>query len=279
MKNLQASSSKQVVIITGSSTGIGRSAVEIFSAAGWIVAATMRTPEKEHSLGALPGVELKVLDVTNTESIKQTVKDIYEHYGRIDAVVNNAGYGLVGVFEDTTEEQVRRQFDTNVFGLMSVCREVIPYLRKQGFGRIINVSSVGGRITLPLYSSYHSTKWAVEGFTESLQFELAPFGIRTVLIEPGAIKTDFYDRSADRAELAGSSPYKSYADQVYSQFEAAAKGAESPVNVAKKILHAASVRSPKTRYAVGGNAPALLALRKVLPESVFTGMVKMILKA
>ena len=279
MTNSPASSSKQVVIITGSSTGIGRAAVETFSAAGWIVAATMRTPEKEKILGNLPGVELNVLDVTNTDSIKQAIKDVYERYGRIDAVVNNAGYGLVGVFEDTTEEQIRRQFDTNVFGLMAVCREVIPYLRKQKFGRIINVSSVGGRITLPLYSSYHSTKWAVEGFTESLQFELAPFGIRTVLIEPGAIKTDFYDRSADRAELPGTSPYKSYADQVYSQFDVAAKGAESPINVAKKILYAATVRSPKTRYAVGGNAPALLVLRKVLPESLFTGMVKMILKA
>lgn len=279
MTKSQPSSSQQVVIITGSSTGIGRAAVETFSAAGWIVAATMRTPEKENILGNLPGVELKVLDVTNTDSIKQTIKDVYERYGRIDAVVNNAGYGLVGVFEDTTEEQIRRQFDTNVFGLMAVCREVIPFFRKQGFGRIINVSSVGGRITLPLYSSYHSTKWAVEGFTESLQFELAPFGIRTILIEPGAIKTDFYDRSADRTELPGTSPYKRYADQVYYQFDAAAKGAESPTKVAKKILHAATIRSPKTRYAVGGNAPALLALRKVLPESVFTGMVKMILKA
>lgn len=279
MTNYQESSPKKVVIITGSSTGIGRAAAETFSAAGWIVAATMRTPTKETSLGELPGVELNALDVTDTNSIKQTIKDVHQSYGRIDAVVNNAGYGLVGVFEDTTEEQIRRQFETNVFGLMAVCREIIPYLRTQGFGRIINVSSVGGRITLPLYSSYHSTKWAVEGFTESLQFELAPFGIRTVLIEPGAIKTDFYDRSADRAELTSSSPYKSYADKVYRQFDAAAKGAESPKNVAKKILHAASVRSPKTRYAVGGNAPALLALRKVLPESVFTGMVKMILKA
>jgi NAD(P)-dependent dehydrogenase (short-subunit alcohol dehydrogenase family) len=279
MTKSQTSSSQKVVIVTGSSTGIGRAAVETFSKAGWIVAATMRTPAKEKELGNLPGVELKVLDVTNTASIKQAIKDVYDRYGRIDAVVNNAGYGLVGVFEDTTEEQIRRQFETNVFGLMAVCREVIPYLRKQGFGRIINISSVGGRITLPLYSSYHSTKWAVEGFTESLQFELAPFGIRTVLIEPGAIKTDFYDRSADRAKLPNSSPYKSYADQVYNQFDTAAKGAEGPQVVAKKILQAASVKSPKTRYAVGGNAPALIALRKVLPESVFTGMVKMILKA
>jgi NAD(P)-dependent dehydrogenase (short-subunit alcohol dehydrogenase family) len=279
MTKSQASSSQKVVIVTGSSTGIGRAAVETFSEAGWIVAATMRTPAKEKELSKMPGVELKVLDVTNTDSIKQAIKDVYDRYGRIDAVVNNAGYGLVGVFEDTTEEQIRRQFDTNVFGLMAVCREVIPYLRKQGFGRIINISSVGGRITLPLYSSYHSTKWAVEGFTESLQFELAPFGIRTILIEPGAIKTDFYDRSADRAKLPSSSPYKSYADQVYNQFDTAAKGAKGPQIVAKKILLAASVKSPKTRYAVGGNAPALIALRKVLPESVFTGMVKMILKA
>ena len=276
-KSSSKKSSNKVVLVTGSSSGIGRSTVESFSAAGWTVVATMRTPQKEKLLQKLPGVELIALDVTDNDSIKTVVKKVFEDHGRIDAVVNNAGYGLVGVFEDTTEEQIRRQFDTNVFGLMSVCREVIPFMRSQGFGHIINVSSVGGRITLPLYSAYHSTKWAVEGFTESLQFELGGFGIKTVLIEPGAIKTDFYDRSADRTELEFNSPYKAYADHVYGQYDSAAQSAVGPEVVAKVILKAATTNKPKQRYPVGGNAPALMKLRKFLPEKIFTGMLKKVL--
>lgn len=273
-----AKSERKLALITGSSSGIGRATVEAFSAAGWDVVATLRSPEKETSLQNLPGVVLKKLDVTDVDTITAVLKETYKEFGRIDAVVNNAGYGLVGVFEDLEDGQIRRQFDTNVFGLMSVCREVIPYLRKQGFGHIINVSSVGGQITFPLYSAYHSTKWAVEGFTESLQFELNRFGIKTVLIEPGAIKTDFYDRSADRAKVTLGSPYKSFVDHMNIQFDKAAETAESPVGVARIIVKAASTNKPKQRYAVGGNAPALIALRKMLPASAFTGMVKKVLK-
>lgn len=271
-------STRKLALVTGSSSGIGRATVEAFSAAGWDVVATLRSPEKEATLQKLPGVVLKKLDVTNVETIRSVLTETITEYGRIDAVVNNAGYGLVGVFEDLEEQQIRRQFDTNVFGLMSVCREVIPHLRQQGFGHIINVSSVGGQITFPLYSAYHSTKWAVEGFTESLQFELSGFGIKTVLIEPGAIKTDFYDRSADRAKQKVGSPYKSFVDHMYTQFDKASETAESPDGVARTIVKAASTSKPKQRYAVGGNAPALLALRKVLPARAFTGMVKKALK-
>jgi len=278
MTSLPLTKIQNVAIVTGSSSGIGRTVVEAFSHAGWVVVATMRTPEKEKQLQSLPGVVVKALDVTRPESIKRTMAEVIAAYGRIDAVVNNAGYGLVGVFEDTTEEQIRRQFDTNVFGLMAVCREAIPFLRKQGSGRIINVSSVGGQITLPLYSSYHATKWAVEGFTESLQFELAPFGIQTVLIEPGAIKTDFYERSADRAAVPTGSPYKNFVDHVYTQYDLAAKKAETGEGVARAVVTAASVRKPRARYAVGGNAGALIKLRRLLPHRVFTGIVNKVLK-
>lgn len=278
MSALALSKNQKVAIVTGSSSGIGRTVVEAFSHAGWIVVATMRTPEREKHLQSLPGVVVKALDVTQVESIQKTMREVMASYGRIDAVINNAGYGLVGVFEDTTEQQIRRQFDTNVFGLMAVCREAIPYLRKQGSGRIINVSSVGGQITLPLYSSYHATKWAVEGFTESLQFELAPFGIQTVLIEPGAIKTDFYERSADRASVPAGSPYNKFVNHVYQQYDLAAKKAETGEGVARTVVAAATVKKPHARYAVGGNAGALVKLRKVLPHKMFTGIVKTVLK-
>ena len=269
-----SNASNKVALVTGSSTGIGRSTVEHLSAAGWTVVATMRTPANEQKLQKLPGVSLQTLDVTNVESIRKALAHTMEKFGRIDVLVNNAGYGLVGAFEEIAEEQIRKQFETNVFGLMSVCREALPYLRKQGGGRIINISSVGGRITFPLYSAYHSTKWAVEGFTESLQYELAPFGIRTVLIEPGAIRTDFYDRSADKPKMKEGSPYKSFVDKLMAQYDKIGATAVEPAAVAKVIVRAAEVSQPKLRYSVGGQAPLLLFLRRLLPDRAFNGMVK-----
>ena len=132
----------------------------------------MRTPEKSEDLQKIADVETFRLDVTDVDSIKSAIDGTLEKFGRIDAVVNNAGYGLVGAFEAATQEQIEKQFQTNVFGLMNVCREILPYFREQKRGTIVNVASVGGRITFPLYSLYHATKWAVEGFSESLQYEL-----------------------------------------------------------------------------------------------------------
>ena len=269
-----SNASKKVALVTGSSTGIGRSTVEHLSAAGWTVIATMRTPAKEQTLQKLPGVSLQTLDVTDVQSIRRALAETVQKHGRIDALVNNAGYGLVGAFEEIAEEQIRKQFETNVFGLMSVCREALPYLRKQGGGRIINISSVGGRITFPLYSAYHSTKWAVEGFTESLQYELAPFGIRTVLIEPGAIRTDFYDRSADKPKTKDGSPYENFVEKLMAQYDKIGATAVGPEAVAKVIVRAAEVNQPKLRYSVGGQAPLLLFLRRLLPDRAFNGMVK-----
>ncbi len=181
----------KTVLITGSSSGIGKATVLRFQQAGWNVAATMRSPEKEAELGKLEGIALVRLDVTSEDSIAAAIGETIQRFGAIDVVVNNAGYGLVGPFEASTPEQVRRQFETNVFGLMNVVRAVLPHIRERRAGVIVNVASMGGRITFPLYSPYHGTKWAVEGFSEGLQFELEQFGIRVKIIEPGAIKTDF----------------------------------------------------------------------------------------
>lgn len=265
---------EKVALVTGSSTGIGRSTVKHLSAAGWTVVATMRSPDKEQELQTLPGVRLQSLDVTDVQSIRAVLAHTIETFGRLDVLVNNAGYGLVGAFEEIAEAQIRKQFETNVFGLMSVCREALPYLRKQESGRIINISSVGGRITFPLYSAYHATKWAVEGFTESLQYELAPFGIRTVLIEPGAIRTDFYDRSADKPKSAVGSPYKSFVDKLMAKYDRVGATAVGPEAVAKVIVRAAEASQPRLRYSVGGQAPLLLLLRRLLPDRAFNGMVK-----
>ncbi|HRH43553.1 MAG TPA: SDR family oxidoreductase, partial [Pyrinomonadaceae bacterium] len=204
----------KVILITGASSGIGNHTVKLFQSKGWKVAATMRSPEKSTDLQKIADVECIRLDVTDLDSIKSAIQTTLEKFGRIDAVVNNAGYGLVGAFEASSREQIVQQYMTNVFGLMDVTREILPYFREQKRGTIVNVASVGGRITFPLYSLYHGTKWAVEGFSESLQYELKPFNIKVKIIEPGPIKTDFYDRSMDLTKKDGLTAYDSFIEKV-----------------------------------------------------------------
>jgi NAD(P)-dependent dehydrogenase (short-subunit alcohol dehydrogenase family) len=272
---------KKTILITGASTGIGRATALYFQQKGWNVAATMRSPEKETALKQLPNVKVLRLDVLDESSIAQAIADAVAHFGKLDAVVNNAGYGAVGAFEAATQEQIRRQYDTNVFGLMNVVRAVLPIFRQQRHGHIINVSSMGGLITFPLYSLYHGTKWAVEGFSESLQFELRQFGIRVKLIEPGAIRTDFYERSMDLFKKEGLTDYDRYTNLVMPKMQETGAKAVGPEVVARKIFQAAQDSSFRLRYPVGGgqsNPALLLLLRRLLPNAWFTGMVRAILE-
>jgi short-subunit dehydrogenase len=201
-------------------------------------------------------------------------ESVWQRFGRIDTLVNNAGYGLMGPFEEASPESIAKQFETNVFGLMNVTRVALPYMRAQRFGRIVNISSIGGRLGIPLYSSYHATKFAVEGFTESLNYELKPFGIDAVLIEPGAISTEFLGRSADIAKPQEGSQYRSYFDRVYASFDKASKGGAKPDVVAKKIVAVAQSKSPALRNPVGGGAEFLMAARKLLPDCAVHSLVK-----
>lgn len=264
----------QTVLITGASSGIGRAAARYFAERGWNVAATMRRPERESELQQLPGLRLFALDVTDEASIRTAVAGALAAFGAIDAVVNNAGYGAVGIFEKASDEQVRRQFDTNVFGVMNVIRALLPHFRERRAGTIINVTSMGGLITFPLYSVYHGTKWAVEGFSESLAFELRPLGIRVKCVEPGAIKTDFYERSMDLFQKEGIHDYDHYEQVTYANTQKAGADAPGPEVVAKAIYKAATDRSNRLRYAVGSQSPVLLALRRVLPNRWFFGLVR-----
>ena len=157
---------EKVVLITGASSGIGKETAKLFQAKNWKVAATMRSPEKAGNLKNIADLECNRVDVTDSESIRSAIALTLERFGRIDAVVNNAGYAVVGPFEAATPEQIERQFQTNVFGLMNVCREILPYFREQKRGHIVNIASVGGRMTFPLYCLYNSKKWAVDGFSE-----------------------------------------------------------------------------------------------------------------
>jgi NAD(P)-dependent dehydrogenase (short-subunit alcohol dehydrogenase family) len=262
----------QTVLITGASTGIGKATAELFYERGWNVVATMRTPGKNGR--ADPRWLETRLDVTDAGSIQAALVATKERFGKLDVVVNNAGYGLVGTFESMDEARIQRQFETNVFGLMRVVRAVLPQFRAARAGVIVNVSSMGGRLTFPFYSAYHATKWAVDGFSESLAFELEPLGIRVRIIEPGAIKTDFYERSADFVHDRSLTQYNEIVDKAMRRYDkAAAKGAPASV-VAEAIYKAANDKSSRLRYVVGSDAKGLLAMRRVAGVGAYRAAVR-----
>ena len=265
----------KTILITGTSTGIGRASVKHFSEKGWQVAATLRHPEKETEMQQWKGVKLYKLDVTDPASIETAIKLAISDLGAIDAICNNAGYGAVGIFEKATDEQIRKQFDTNVFGCMNVIRAILPYFRERKSGIIINVTSMGGLLTFPIYSLYHSTKWAMEGFSESLAYELRPLGIVVKCVEPGSIRTDFNTRSQDLFVNKAITDYDAYESITYKNTQDAAATAPGPEVVAKAIYKAATDGGYTLRYAVGGTGPLLLALRRILPNSWFFGIVRM----
>ena len=262
----------KTVLITGSSSGIGRATAEHFDQQGWQVAATMRQPGSISQWADRPNIHQIALDVTDPVSIRAAVASAIEKCGAIDTVVNNAGYGMVGPFEASTPEQVDRQLATNVTGLMNVVRELLPHFRQRGSGTIINVSSMGGRLTFPFYSVYHASKWAVEGFSEGLCYELEPLGIRVTIIERGQIKTDFYERSPDLVSKPGLTAYDAMVDKAMPVMQKAGETAPGPEVVAKTIYRAATDGSARLRYPV--NARMLLWTRKLLGTRLFMGIVR-----
>ena len=269
---------RKTVLITGTSSGIGGALVEHFSKENWNIAATMRSPEKHKDLARFDNVKLYQLDVVDKDSIKEAIDAAINDFGKIDVLVNNAGYGAVGIFEKATDEQIRKQFDVNVFGVMNVIREILPHFRERKDGTIINITSIGGLITFPIYSVYHASKWAVDGFSESLHFELKPLGIRVKNIEPGAIKTDFYSRSQDLFINNNITDYDRYEQVCLKNIQERGEDAPPPSIVAKKVLKAANSKSFKLRYPVGNRAPLMLFIRRILPNSWFFAIVRSVLE-
>lgn len=253
----------QCVLITGASCGIGLASADYFHRQGWNVAASMREPTKDLISSERNGLIYPRLDVTDPKSIQAAVDEVLERWGRIDVLVNNAGYGLIGPFEAADEMQVRRQFEVNVFGLMALTRAVLPSMREAGGGTLVNISSMAGYSCFPYYSLYHSTKWAVEGFSESLRYELEPFGIRVKLVEPGVVKTDFNTRSKDSVVLPAYEPRAERSLAGMGQFY---RLANSPERVAATIYRAATDTSFKLRYPLGWDAKTLYALKHIAPD-------------
>jgi len=262
------------VLITGCSSGIGKAAVLEFARKGWKVAATVRGPEKEQSFATFSNVKLYALDVTAADQVEDVFKQVNSDFGAIDVVVNNAGYGVDGAFEAMDDETIRKQFDTNVFGLMRVTRAAIKMMRPRKAGTIIQISSMGGKITFPLYSIYHATKFAVEGFTESLQYELSLFNIKLRLVEPGPIVTDFYGRSRKFIAPPETSDYDGFIEKFNLADGKVLKNAEGPEVVAQTIFQAANDAGSRMRYPVGRPGPFLLFVRKLISDRIYFWMIR-----
>jgi NAD(P)-dependent dehydrogenase (short-subunit alcohol dehydrogenase family) len=252
----------QTVLITGASSGIGKASATLFADRGWNVVATMRNPDDGAELAGRDNVLVARLDLLDSDSIAAAVAEGLERFGAIDVLLNNAGYGAYGPLEATSMQVVRRQFDVNLFGLIETIQAVLPSMRAQRSGVIVNVSSVGGRITYPLGTLYHGSKWAVEGVSEALHYELAPLGIRVKIVEPGGVNTDFGGRSFVFTTNPELTDYQPLVDMAAAALEAESpSGNQEPEGVAEVIFTAATDGSMQLRYISGDGAKALLANR------------------
>jgi len=268
---------KSTILITGAATGLGKETALYLAERGYHVYATMRDVKHSDSLATAAldrKAQLRILplDVMDADSIQQAVRTIVAESGGIGVVINNAGIGLRGYFEDLEEEEIRQVFDANVLSVMRVTRAVLPHMRQAGAGRILFISSIGGRIGSLGVSAYCATKFAVEGFAESLMQEVAPLGLHVVLIEPGIIKTERWSVNRGLAKGANNpnSPYYAWFRQAEKESDQLVRASSAtPADVAEVIHEAVTVKRPKLRYMVGRKAKLAVALRRWLPGETF----------
>jgi NAD(P)-dependent dehydrogenase (short-subunit alcohol dehydrogenase family) len=262
----------KAVLITGCSSGIGRATAERLAGVGWRVYATARNVEDISPLGE-QGCELLALDVTDEGSMRAAVEEVERRESVVGVLINNAGYSQSGAVETVPMEKVRRQFETNVFGLVRMCQLVLPGMRRQGYGRIVNLSSMGGKLTFPGGGYYHATKHAVEAISDALRFEVEGFGVRVSIIEPGLIRTGFADTAT--GSMDGSDVEHPYADFEEAVVRVTTENYErgpfsrlggGPESVAEAIEMAISARNPRSRYVVTPSAHLFLGLRRLLPD-------------
>ena len=257
------------IVITGASSGIGRATAKKFASEGWKVAATMRNPQNETELGDMENVTVYQLDVTDIASVEKAATSIIEDFGRVDTVLNNAGYAISGLFETATPEEIHHQFHVNVYGVMNVMRAFLPHFRANKSGEFLNITSFGGVIGFPLVSIYNSTKYAVEGLTEAMSHELKAIGVKVKLIEPGIILTDFYGRSMNRTSKPGFDEYNEALGRYASRVSIEGSTAEY---CAEGIFAAARDESGQMRFPIGEDAVQQIAAKKAMGDVPFLDM-------
>jgi NAD(P)-dependent dehydrogenase (short-subunit alcohol dehydrogenase family) len=275
-----SSPNHKVAVVTGSSSGIGYETSLILARNGFLTYATMRNLNKSESIKLIATKEnlpihVKQLDVTDDMSVKNAVQAISSETGRIDILVNNAGYGLNGAFEDLALDEIKTQYETNVFGLIRTTQAVLPIMRRQKSGTIVNISSGAGRFGFPSGSAYVSTKFAVEGLSESMSYELEPFGIKVVIVEPGVIRTNFGNGLViAKKSQDPNSPYLQIMQKVATGFEEMMKNSSSPDLVAKVVLNAVRDENPNLRYLAGNDVEQWLGSKRNISDEEFYKMMK-----
>jgi NAD(P)-dependent dehydrogenase (short-subunit alcohol dehydrogenase family) len=280
MASSLSSSNQKVAVVTGSSSGIGFETSLTLARSGFLTYATMRNLGKGatiKSVAAEEGLPIHVvqLNVTEERSINDAIHSIKSDVGRIDVLVNNAGYGLNGAFEDLAMEEIKAQYETNLFGVIRVTQAVLPIMRKQKSGIIVNISSGAGRFGYPGGSAYVSTKFAIEGLSESMAYELEPFGIRVVLVEPGVIKTNFVNSIvAAKKSQDPNSPYAQLMQNVATSFQHMIEGGSSTDVVAKVVLKAVTSENPTLRYLAGKDVETWIKGKKSMSDEEFYKMMK-----
>lgn len=264
----------KTVLITGTSSGLGRATAKLFQRKGWNIVATMRNPDAESELNSLDHVLVTRLDVEDASSIASAIQRGIAEYGSIDVLVNNAGFGAFGPLEATPIETIRPQFEVNVFGVVQTIQAILPHFRSRKAGTIVNVSSTSGRMTLPFGSLYHGSKYALEGITEALQFELVPLGINVKLVEPGAIKTEF-GSSLSLSNEPAIAEYQPLLDSTMKTYGALMGAASAPERIAEQIVAAAADDGRKLRFPAGADAFRNIAEReRATDEQYFATVAK-----
>lgn len=265
---------KQTLLITGASSGIGKATALYFADKGWNVAATMRNTNGQTELEQHENIKLYQLDVTDTASVGEAIKSVVDDLGKIDVLVNNAGYGLVGPLETATEDDVMKQFNTNLFGVIRTIKAVLPSMKAQKSGTIINITSIGGLVTFPFNSLYHATKFGLDGLSESLKYELQLFNITVKVVAPGGVLTDFAGRSLHTTVNPGEkTDYDEALAKVWDRFNNNAGNSSSAEQIAKIVYDAATDGSNKLRYIAGKDAQGLYEAWKSMSNEEFFDMI------
>jgi len=269
----------KVALVTGSSSGIGFETSLALARNGYHTFATMRNLGKDEKIKQVIekedlSIEILELDVDSEESVNRAIKTVSEKNGRIDVLVNNAGYGMWGTVEDVSIDEFKEQFETNFFSIIRLIQKVAPIMRKQSSGNIVNISSVAGRIGFPVSPAYISSKFALEGLSESLRFELMPFGINVIIIEPGVIKTNFFDSMKLSEKSQQDSTYKEITDKVISGVKMMAEMGTHPKEVADVVIKTLGEEKPLPRYVIGNDAMMFLEAKKMKTDIEFENYLK-----